>query len=135
MLNVLPFVAGLVAGAAVVSALRGERARSVMQDTGARLRAVYDEAESGVRTVARSGFDLLRGVQPAPAGEAESAASVPPAVAPPATTPAKRARKPAARQAATAKPEAVKPEAVKPAAAKAKAARPPRKAKPEQGEA
>lgn len=125
MLNVLPFVAGLIAGAAAVSALRGERARSVMQDTGARLRSAYDGAESGVRTAARSGFDLLRGVKPAPAGEAESSVSATPAAAP-----AKRARKPAARKAATAKPAAVKP-----AVAKAKAARAPRKAKPEQTEA
>lgn len=119
MLNVLPFVAGLIAGAAAVSALRGERARSVMQDTGARLRSAYDSAESGVRTAARSGFDLLRGVKPAPAGEAESAAAATPAAAP-----AKRARKPAT----------AKPAAVQPAVAKARAARAPRKPRPEQTE-
>ncbi len=127
MLNVLPFVAGLIAGAAAVSAMRGERARSVLQDTGARLRSAYDEAQSGVRTAARSGFDLMRGLacEPAPAAEAEPAAPA---------KPVKPARKPAAKT-ASAKTASAKPAAAKPAAAKAKAARPPRKAKPEQAEA
>jgi len=117
MLNVLPFVAGLIVGAAAVSALRGERARSVLQDTGARLRTAYDEAQSGVRTAARSGFDLMRGLTSAsaPAVEAEPAAPA---------KPVKPARKSVAKAASA-----------KAAAAKPKATRAPRKAKPEQAEA
>lgn len=57
----LPFIAGLIAGAAAVSALRSERGRALANDTGARLRSAYDDAESGVRSAARSGFDMLRG--------------------------------------------------------------------------
>ncbi|MBM4180191.1 MAG: hypothetical protein FJ209_01375 [Betaproteobacteria bacterium] len=127
MLNVLPFVAGLIAGAAAVSAMRGERARSVLQDTGARLRTAYDEAQSGVRTAARSGFDLMRGLTSAsaPAVEAESAAPA---------KPVKPARKPAARK-SVAKAASAKAASAKATTAKPKATRAPRKTKPEQAEA
>jgi len=131
MLNALPFVAGLIAGAAAVSALRGERARSVLQDTGARLHTAYDEAQSGARAAARSGFDLMRGctTTPAPAVEVESAVEAESAAPP---KPVKPARKSAAKT-ASAKAAAAKPAAAKPVAAKARRA--PRKAKPEQAEA
>jgi hypothetical protein len=96
MLNVLPFVAGLIAGAAAVTALRGERARSMMSETGERLRAVYGEAQSGVRAAARAGFDFLRAPasapEPAPAPEAdvEAPAEPPPAAPKPKRRAAKR---------------------------------------------
>ncbi len=75
MMPLLPFVAGLVAGAAVISALRSERARSVLDDTGSRLRTVVSEAESGVRAAAESGLAMLRRSAPQtePTGAAETA--------------------------------------------------------------
>lgn len=61
MIPLLPFVAGLVVGAAVLSALRSERARQTLNDTGARLRGAAHTAEEGVRAATRSGLALLRG--------------------------------------------------------------------------
>ncbi len=60
MMPMLPFVAGLIAGAAAVSALRGERVRAMVDDAGAHLRGAMDQAESA----ARSGLVLLQRVTP-----------------------------------------------------------------------
>jgi hypothetical protein len=60
MMPMLPFVAGLIAGAAAVTALRGERVRAMVDDAGAHLRGAMDQAESA----ARSGLVLLQRVTP-----------------------------------------------------------------------
>jgi len=75
MMPLLPFIAGLFAGAAVISALRSERARSVLDDTGSRLRMAVSEAENGVRVAAESGLAMLRRSAPQtePTGAAETA--------------------------------------------------------------
>lgn len=127
MLNVLPFVAGLIAGAATVSVLRSERTHAALQATSAHLRTAYEEAQSGVRTAARSGLDRMRGLAspPAPAVEAEPAA---------AAEPEKPARRSARRKAA-AQPASTGTDSTQPATAKPRAARAPRKPKPEQAEA
>jgi hypothetical protein len=90
MIPLLPFVAGLVVGAAALSALRSERTRKTLNETGARLRGAAHTAEEGVRAAARSGLTLLRG-----------AAAEKPVKAP-----------------ARAKPAAKKPAAARPAAPK-----------------
>lgn len=112
MIPLLPFVAGLVVGAAALSALRSKRARQTLNDTGARLRGAAHTAEEGVRAAARSGLTLLRGTA------AEAAAEKP------LKAPAK------AKAAARKKPAAAKPAAAKPAAPK----RAPRKPKTPQAE-
>jgi len=61
MIPLLPFVAGLVVGAATLSALRSERARQTLNDNGARLRGAAHTAEEVVCAAARSGLTLLRG--------------------------------------------------------------------------
>ncbi len=61
MIPLLPFFAGVVVGAAALSALRSERTRTALNQTGARLRTAASEAESGVRAAAQSGLALLRG--------------------------------------------------------------------------
>lgn len=131
MMPLLPFIAGLFAGAAAVSALRSERARSVMNDTGARLRSAVSEAESGVRAAARSGLDRLRRASPDTA-TAPAEAPAPAEKATPETAPAqetKPARKPArARKRAS-------PPAAEAAAAAAKPKRAPRKPKAKATEA
>ncbi|MDD3529657.1 MAG: hypothetical protein PHS77_07240 [Gallionellaceae bacterium] len=119
MMPVLPFLAGLMAGAMVVKSLRSEKARTAMNDAGARLRTVYDEAESGVRAATRAGLDRLRGAKAGAEPAAEPAAAAP-AAAPKKPRPA---RKPAVR----AKPATAQSAATKPA--EAKPARAPRKAK------
>lgn len=98
MMPVLPFLAGLVAGAVVVKSLRSETARTAMNDAGARLRTVYDKAESGVRAATRAGLDRLRGAK---AGDEPVA--VPDAAAPAPKKP-RPARKPAAKANHAAKP-------------------------------
>lgn len=113
----LPFIAGLIAGAAAVSALRSERGRALVNDTGARLRTAYDDAESGVRTATRSGFDMLRGATSrfaAPAKDASGDA----AQADTSEQVGKAARPPRRRAAATAKSAAGKAGAAKPGASK-----------------
>lgn len=99
MIPLLPFVAGFVVGAAALSALRSERARQTLNDTGARLRGAAHTVEEGVRAAARSGLTLLRGA-------AAEAAAEKPLEAP---TKAKAARK---------KPTTAKPAAAQPAAPK-----------------
>lgn len=125
MMPLLPFVAGLFAGAAAVSALRSEHARSMIDDTGSRLRAAVNDAESSVRTAAQSGLAMLRRSSPETAvGDEESAV----AAASPRKAPAKkpvRARK-------SASPPPAAPTAP---AAKAKPRRAPRKPKPAETEA
>ena len=104
MMPLMPFIAGLFAGAATVSALRSERARSVMNDTGSRLCSAVNEAESGVRTAARAGLDKLRCASPEAAAEpAANPAEAPEAAASPQAAPVskpararKRARPPSA---------------------------------------
>lgn len=99
----LPFIAGLAAGAAAVTALRSERARAALNATGTHL--------SSVRQAAQSGLDKFR--RPA----AEAPAAEVPAAAEPAVKPA-RTRKPAAPKAA-AEPAAKRaPRAAKPSKAK-----------------
>lgn len=111
MIPLLPFVAGLVVGAAALSALRSERARQTLNDTGARLRGAAHTAEEGVRAAARSGLTLLRGTA------AEAAAEKP-------------LKAPAKAKVARKKPAAAKPAAAQPAAPK----RAPRKPKTPQAE-
>lgn len=116
MMPVLPFLAGLVAGAVVVKSLRSEKARTAMNDAGARLRSAFDEAESGVRAATRAGLDRLRGAMPG-----EPSAAMPEDAEP---APVQKKPRPARKTAARAEP-AAQP-------AEAKAARPvraPRKAK------
>lgn len=87
MIPLLPFIAGLVAGAAALSALRTDRAKTALNQTGIRLRAAASEVESSVRTVAQSGLSKLRS---APVAEAPAKAAKP-----------ARTRKPATKTAAT----------------------------------
>lgn len=65
MIPLLPFVAGLVVGAAALSALRSERTRKTLNETGTRLRSAAHTAEEGVRSAARSGLTLLHGASAA----------------------------------------------------------------------
>jgi hypothetical protein len=95
VIHVLPFIAGLIAGAAAVSALRSERGRSLVNDTGARLRTACGEAASGVRAAARSGIDLLRGATARAATPAQE-----PIAPSEKTARTKKAAKPARRRAA-----------------------------------
>lgn len=125
MLHSLPFLAGLVAGAALVGALRGERTRSVMNDAGVRLRGACDEAQRGARAAARSGFDLFRGGAK-PEAQPETSAAPPEAAQP--AAPAAPAAKPARKTAAARKPAAAKTVGAPAEAAKPKRA--PRKPKP-----
>lgn len=100
MLNVLPFVVGLVAGAAAVSALRAPRAQAVMHDAGARLRTAYGDAHSSVRQAACSGMERLCGTTDAsaPPATATTAAAAPPQPVEPVVETAETAEvKPAAR--------------------------------------
>lgn len=61
MIPLLPFFAGIAVGAAALSALRSERTRQTLNETGARLCAAAHTAEDGVRAAACSGLTLLRG--------------------------------------------------------------------------
>jgi len=96
MTPLLPFFAGLAAGAAAVSALRSERARDALSAAGDRLRTVASDAENSARAAARSGLALLHRAPVAP--ESQAPAEVAPEAAP--------ARKPAAPKRA---PKAAKP--------------------------
>ncbi|MBS3934937.1 MAG: hypothetical protein KGZ43_02090 [Sulfuritalea sp.] len=100
----LPFLAGLAAGAAVVAALRNERARTALDSAGGHARKAAGEAESAVRAAARSGLSLLRGTPPEPPSAADPAAQPPPAEKPARPTRSRKA------QAAPA-PDAPKPRA------------------------
>jgi len=109
MIPLLPFFAGIVVGAAALSALRSERTRQTLNETGARLRGAARSAEESVRAATCSGLSLLRGATTEdPAGKPTEEA--------PAKT--KAATKRTAKKAAAARP-------AKPAAAK----RAPRKPK------
>lgn len=57
----LPFIAGLIAGVAAVSALRSERGRTVIHETGSRLKNVVDEAGNSVRSATDVGRKFLSG--------------------------------------------------------------------------
>jgi acetylornithine/succinyldiaminopimelate/putrescine aminotransferase len=61
MIPLLPFFAGIFVGAAALSVLRSERARQMLNDTGARLRKAASTTEENLRATARSGLGLLRG--------------------------------------------------------------------------
>lgn len=78
----LPFIVGLIAGVAAVTALRSERARAAMNETGARLRTAVDDAESGARAAVQAGLGVFRRAP----GEATAAPAAPadpaPAAAP-----------------------------------------------------
>jgi hypothetical protein len=97
MLPLLPFIAGLAVGAVAISALRSERTKSALNETGSRLRKAANAAEDKVRAATQSGLAMLHRSS-APTDEA------------PATKPApekKPPRKPAAAKTA-AKPTASK---------------------------
>jgi hypothetical protein len=103
MIHVLPFVAGLIAGAAAVAALRSERGHALVDESGARLRAACGEAGAGVRAAARSGIDLLRSATaraPTPAKEDAAPGDH--------VAQAEKATKPARRRAAAGKSGATK---------------------------
>lgn len=57
---VLPFLIGLVVGAAAVTTLRGDRGRAAMQEASERLREVYGETGAAVRAATVSGLDRVR---------------------------------------------------------------------------
>ncbi|OGS91250.1 MAG: hypothetical protein A2Z95_01980 [Gallionellales bacterium GWA2_60_18] len=97
MIPLLPFFAGLAAGAAAVSALRSERAKRALNETGSRLRTVASGAENSVRAAARSGIALLH--------RPDSAAEAP---APAAAKKSAKVKTPAVRKPAAAKPAASK---------------------------
>lgn len=102
----LPFLAGLIAGAAAVAALRSDRGRAIINETGQRLRGAVNEAESGVRAAAEAGLGLLRrGVPEAtdatPGQPADASAPSTESEPPSATTRPTRARKRATRPAAS----------------------------------
>jgi len=76
MIPTLPFILGLVAGAAAVSVLRSERGRALLGSSAQQLRQTYAQAETQVCAVARSGLERLRaGAQP---GEPEPVAPIDP---------------------------------------------------------
>ncbi|GAB1394454.1 hypothetical protein MASR1M60_26180 [Rhodocyclaceae bacterium] len=100
MIPLLPFAAGLVAGAAAVSALRSERAKIVLDATGTHLRGAAASAETQVRAAAKSGLALLH--------RKSATADTPPA------KPKRATKKPATSEPASAAKHA--PRKVKPAA-------------------
>ncbi|MBA4253339.1 MAG: hypothetical protein C0441_05310 [Comamonadaceae bacterium] len=113
----LPFIVGLFAGAAAVSAARSERARVVFNDSGTRLRQGLEQADAVVRAAASSSWERLypapctdAAAQAAPSSDAAPAAPQP--EAPPATlepaapSPAKPRRR---RTPAAAAPEPAAP--------------------------
>lgn len=55
----LPFIAGLIAGIVAVSAIRSERGRAVINETGSRLRNAVDGAGNSVRAATDAGRKLL----------------------------------------------------------------------------
>ncbi len=124
MIPLLPFVAGLFAGVAAVSALRSDRARSVIDDTGTLLRSAVSDAESGVRAAAQSGLAMLRRSPTSTAGAEETAPAAPEAASPPPAAAKKSAR---ARKSTSPPPDAT--------ATKAKPQRAPRKPKAAETEA
>ena len=113
MIPLLPFIAGLAAGAAAVSALRSERARGALSETGTCLRTAANKAEDGVRAAAQSGLALLRRVPDeesavAPLDEPTAEPPVKPAAA---SAAAKRAaKKPATKPAANSAADAAVPQ-------------------------
>lgn len=113
----LPFVVGLFAGAAAVSAARSERARAVFNDSGTRLRQGLEQADAAVRAAASSSWERLcpapctdAAAQTAPSPDAATAAPQPeaqPATPEPAApSPAKPRRR---RTPAAAAPEPAAP--------------------------
>ena len=79
----LPFIVGLIAGVAAVTALRSERARAAMNETGARLRTAVDDAESGARAAVQAGLGVFRRAP----GESSAAPEAPVESAPAAAVP------------------------------------------------
>jgi len=59
MLPLLPFIAGLAVGAVAISALRSERTKSALNETGTRLRKAANAAEDKVRAATKSGLAML----------------------------------------------------------------------------
>ncbi|MGC8854902.1 MAG: hypothetical protein ACP5OY_08340 [Halothiobacillaceae bacterium] len=60
MTPILPFIAGLISGAAVVTTLRDERGRSLIEGAASQMRAATDTLEQGARRAAEAGLDLWR---------------------------------------------------------------------------
>lgn len=79
MIPTLPFILGLVAGAAAVSALRSERGRALLRSSAQQLRQTYEQAESQVGAAARSGLERMRSTLPPCCGTEPSAAPSEPA--------------------------------------------------------
>jgi len=79
MIPALPFILGLVAGAAAVSALRSERGRALLGSSAQQLRQTYEQAESQVGAAARSGLERMRSTLPPCCGTEPSAAPSEPA--------------------------------------------------------
>jgi hypothetical protein len=66
MIPLLPFIAGLAVGAVATSALRNERTKNALNETGTRLRKAASAAESKVREATKSGLAMLhRSSEPA----------------------------------------------------------------------
>jgi len=59
MIPLLPFIAGLAVGAAAISALRSERTKRALNETGTHLRKAASAAESKVRAATQSGLAML----------------------------------------------------------------------------
>jgi hypothetical protein len=122
----LPFVVGLFAGAAAVSAARSERARAVFNDSGTRLRQGLEQADAAVRAAASSSWERLRpapctdaAAQAAPSPDAAPAAPLPEAQA---ATPGPAASSPPAKPRRRRTPAAAAPEPAAPARRRRRAA-------------
>ncbi len=103
MIPALPFIIGLVAGAAAASALRSERGRAWLGNSAQQMRQSCEQAESQFSATARSGLERLRAVLPAHCGAASDAAPKEPAasdLAATATAPAQAPERPRKRRSA-----------------------------------
>jgi len=74
MIPTLPFILGLVAGAAAVSVLRSERGRALLGSSAQQLRQTYAQAESQVSAAARSGLEHWRSALPTCGSQAKAEA-------------------------------------------------------------
>ena len=98
MIPLLPFIAGLAVGAVATSALRNERTKNALNETGTRLRKAASAAENKVREATKSGLAMLhRSSEPA---EVTTAAEPAPEKKP--------SRKSAATRSTATKPSAAK---------------------------
>lgn len=112
MIPLLPFIAGLVAGAGALSILRSERTRQTLHEASQRLRTAAQTAEERVRSVTRSGQAVWHGATQSPADETPDVEEIAKAAAPP--------KKKVVRKRVSEKTEEAKPVAAKRAPRKAK---------------